>query len=141
MITRLNPETEVQRVILAALETDGELSGLTQRIYPPQAPNKPIRPFILYGVPIITPRKVDGADCADVEGAIHCFVDSGDGIPDAKAFASKAASHILRIIDEIEEIDLGEGMTLAVYVQQAQIIQDGSPSSWHSFVTYRAEAT
>lgn len=141
MITRLNPANEVQAAILTALQADAALLAICPRIYPPQAPNKPERPFVLYGVPIVTPRKVQGGDCADITGAIHCFADSGPSIPDARALALDVASHIVRIIDELEDVDLNAGMTLAVYAQQLQVMQDGDASSWHSFVTYRAEAT
>jgi len=141
MITRLNPANEVQTAILSALEADADLIALTSRIYPQQAPNKPQRPFVLYGSPIITPRKVQGGDAADVSGAIHCFADASDTAPDARAFSMDVAALIARILDGMDEVDLGDGMALAIYVNQIQCMQDGDASSWHSFVTYRAEAT
>lgn len=141
MITRLNAANQVQVAILTALQGDAALIALVPRIYPQQAPNKPKRPFVLYGSPIVTPRKVQGGDASDVSGAIHCFADASADIPDARAFSMDVASHIARILDEINEVDLGDGVALAVYVQQIQCMQDGDASSWHSFVTYRAEAT
>lgn len=141
MITRLNPTNQIQNAILRALRNDPALRALIPRIYPPQAPNSPVRPFVLYGSAITTPRKVDGGDCADVSVAIHCFADSTPIILDGRAFADNVASHIMRILDDLD-IPLDEdGMTLKVYPQQAQCLQDGDASSWHSFVTVRAEAS
>lgn len=141
MISRLIPTNEVQDAILTALQADAGLTQITPRIYPPQTPNKPQRPFVLYGSPITTPRNVQGGDCADVSGAIHCFADPTATSPDARTLVVQAAAQIARVIDEMDEIDLGDGMMLAIYVLQSQVMQDGDASSWHSFVTYRAEAS
>jgi len=141
MITRLNAANEAQAAILTALQVDQALIALVPRIYPQQAPNKPKRPFVLYGSPIVTPRKVQGGDASDITGAIHCFADSSTALPDARGFSMDVASHIARVLDDMDEVDLGDGMALAIYVQQIQCMQDGDASSWHSFVTYRAEAT
>jgi len=141
MIIRLNAANEAQAAILIALQADASLVALVPRIYPQQAPNKPKRPFVLYGSPTVTPRKVQGGDASDITGAIHCFADSSTALPDARAFAMDVASHIARVLDGMDEVDLGEGIALAVYVTGIQCMQDGDASSWHSFVTYRAEAT
>lgn len=141
MITRLIPTNEVQTAILKALLADTALRDLTPRIYPPQARNSPKRPFVLEGVPITTPRHVDGGDCADVSMAIHCFVDTIEGeISDPRAYANNINAHVARILNDLD-VEIGDGMTMKVYVQQAQVMQDGSPSSWHGFVTVRAEAS
>ncbi|AIT81597.1 tail completion protein gp17 [Novosphingobium pentaromativorans] len=140
MITRLNPANEVQEAILKALADDVALAALTSRIYPQQAPTEPVRPFVRFGAPIITPRKVDGGDSADVSAAVHCFTDSTTATPDGRQMATTIAAHIARILDAMTSISLEDGVELNVYVQQVQCMQDGDASSWHSFVTFRAEA-
>lgn len=143
MITRLNPANEAQSVILRALKADSALVALVpaSRIYPQKVPNKPNRPFVKLGVPIVTPRKVDGGDAADIDIAIHCFVAEAPAIPDPRAFSMNVASHVLRILDRIDDVALGEGMELAIYVGQAQTMQEDDADHWHSFVTLRAEAS
>jgi len=140
MITRLNPAVEVEAAIITAIKEDASLTALVSRIYPQQAPNKPQRPFILFGSPFITPRKVDGGDCANVEAAVHCFADKSATIMDARIFVTNVAAHILRILDGMEAVSLGDGAELQIYVGQVQVMNDGDPSSWHSFVTFRAES-
>lgn len=141
MITRLNPANEAQEAILRALQADAGLIALTPRVYPQKTPNKPVRPFVKLGVPVVTPRKVDGGDAADIEIAVHCFVAVTAAISDPRAFSLNVASHILRVLDRIDDVDLGEGMALAVYVGQAQTMQEEDADHWHSFVTVRAEAS
>lgn len=143
MITRLNPANEAQGAILRALKADAGLVALVpaSRIYQQKTPNKPPRPFVKLGAPIVTPRKVDGGDAADIDIAVHCFVAKSTAIPDPRAFSMDVASHILRVLDRLDEVDLGQGMALAVYVGQAQTMQEDDADHWHSFVTVRAEAT
>lgn len=142
MITRLNPTNETLPAVLAALKADAALAALipAARQYPPQTPNKPVRPFLKLGVPITTPRHVDGGDAADIDLAVHCFVTKAAGIPDPRAFATNVNSHVMRILDALEDVDLGDGMELAIYPQQAQVMQEENADSWHGFVTVRAEA-
>ncbi len=140
-MTRLLPANEVQTAILAALKADDELTAITARIYPPQAPNNPLRPFVLYGSAITTPRKVDDGDCADVSVAIHAFTASSTTVPDGRGQANTIAAHIARVLDEMDVEIEPDGTTVKVYVQQAQIMQDGDASAWHSFVTVRAEVS
>jgi len=140
MINRLNPSNEVQTAILTALQADPALLALTPRIYPPQAPNSPARPFVLYGSVIATPNKVDGGDCADLSVAIHAFTNSTTAKPDGRGLAMDIASNIARVLDDLD-VAIADGMTMKVYVQQIQCMQDGDASAWHSFVTVRAEAS
>lgn len=142
MITRLNPANEAQGAMLRALKADAALVALipASRIYPQKVPNKPKRPFVKLGVPVVTPRKVDGGDAADIDIAVHCFVSTADQIPDPRAFSMNVASHVLRILDGMDDVDLGQGMELEVYVGQAQTMQEDDADHWHSFVTVRAEA-
>lgn len=142
MITRLNPANESQSAIISALKADADLIALIPkaRIYPQQTPNNPVRPFIKMGAPIVTPIYVDGGDCADFSAAIHCFADATGDAKDARVFSMNIASHIARIINAMDSVSITGGMRLAVHVQQIQGMQDGAPSAWHSFVTFRAEA-
>lgn len=148
MITRLNAANEVYDTVLAALIDDDDLTDLipATSIYPPQPENKPARPFVLLGVPIVTPRYIDCGDASDgsnITAAVHCFADASDDIPDPRVFSLDVASHIARIINALDDVDIDydDDISMNVYVVQIQAMQDGSPSSWHSFVTFRAEAS
>jgi hypothetical protein len=148
VITRLNPANEVQAAIIAALKADSALTALVPaaRIYPQQLPNPVTRPFIRFGMPIVTARFIDNAeggddarDGADVEAAIHCFVTASTAIPDPRAFSMTVASHIARVLNGLDATEIDDYAEMAVHVGQVQPMQEENADSWHSFVTFRAE--
>src|SRR5262245_23221317 len=139
MISRLVPANEAQSAILTALKADATLIALVPRIYPQKTPNPAVRPFITLGVPIVTPRYVDGGDAADIDLAVHCFVTKTDTIPDPHRFSIDAAAHVARVVDGIDGTDLGGGAELRIYLGQVQCLREDEGDAWHSFVTLRAE--
>lgn len=144
METRLLPGNEAQSAILAALKSDARLTALipASRIYPQQVPNPVERPFIRFGELIVTPRNIDCdelPDGADITAAIHCFATATTSVPDPRAFSTRVAAHIARILNRLDAVPIDDDAEMAVHVGVVQTMQDENADSWHSFVTFRAE--
>lgn len=103
-------------------------------------------PFIKLGAIINTPLLVDGTTNgggADISSAVHCFVkfNRAAAILDPEAHVHTINSHVMRILNSIDYIDLGDGLLLAIHPRQSQAIQDGDEAdAYHGFVLFDAQA-
>lgn len=138
MITALNPTQEVRQTVLTALKADYDLTRIVaaKGIYPQQTPANVEWPFIRLGAITATPLRVQCSDGSDVIGTVHCFTKASSVAPDPEAAASLINAHVARILDQIDNYDLG-GAELSVHVTQAQVIQDTAEAgAFHGFVSY-----
>lgn len=145
MITTLEPSLAVRGKIIAALKADAGLNSLVPavRIYPGKSPASPTFPFIRVPIFISTPLRTDGQPGGDVSGVVHCFtkLNATGGILDPEAHAANINAHVVRVLDAIDAIDLGDGIDLAIHVRQAQVIEDSAEAdAYHGIVSIEASA-
>ena len=53
----------------------------------------------------------------------------------------QANSHIVRILNAMEGIEIGVGLTLDVFPRLVQVMQDDDADAYHGFVTFDAIAS
>jgi hypothetical protein len=141
MPTNLALTIDIRGKVLAALKADTALANLMPRLYPAKTPASPTWPFGKMGAPVTTPLYIDGRNGTLVAAAYHIFVKANETIPDPEAYAANACSEIVRVLNDMEGIDVGDGLTLDVIPRQAQVIQDEDADSYHGFVTFDADAS
>jgi hypothetical protein len=141
MPTNLALTIDIRGEVLNALKADPVLKGLIPRLYPARTPSKPDWPFGKMGAPITTPLYIDGRNGTLLSAAYHVYVRKTDAIADPEAYAANACSEIVRILNDMEGTDIGDGLTLDVFPRQAQVIQDEDADSFHGFVQWDADAS
>lgn len=141
MATNLDLTHDIRGKIFAAIKADSELSTTLTGFYPQTVPDAARNPFGKMGAPISTPQFVDGGDGTQYSAAVHCFTKKKPGVtddPEVQAMTINAA--FMRVLNAMEGIDIGDGLTLDVYPRQAQVMQDGDADSFHGFVLFDAVA-
>lgn len=143
MATNLDLTHDIRGKIVAALKADGALTAIVvaTRIYPQAQPANPTWPFIKIGAPISTPQFIDGGDGTQYSAAVHCFTKRTPANPDPEAQAMGINAEVVRVLNAMEGIDIGDGLTLDVIPRQAQVMQDGDADSFHGFVLFDAIAS
>lgn len=145
MTTTLDPSLSVRGKIIAAMKGDAQLTAIVPaaRIYPGKSPASPTFPFIRVPILTGTVAELDGGSGSDQSGVIHCFTKlATPGVPDPEAQAATINRHIVRIVSGIDDVDLGDGESLAVQAVQTQVIEDGAEAdAYHGIVSVRAYAT
>lgn len=141
MATNLALTVDIRGEIMAALLADAALLALIPNLYPSKTPADPRYPFGRMGQPTTTMQFIDGGNGTLFSAAYHVFVKASQAILDPEAHAADACAEIVRIIDAMEDISIGTGLSLAVYPRQTQVIQDGDADSYHGFVTFDADAS
>lgn len=145
MTTTLDPSLSVRGKIIAAMKGDAQLTAIVPaaRIYPGKSPASPTFPFIRVPILTGTVAELDGGSGSDQSGVIHCFTKLNTAsVPDPEAQAATINRHIVRIVSGIDDVDLGDGESLAVQAVQTQVIEDGAEAdAYHGIVSVRAYAT
>ena len=143
-MTTLDPSLSIRGKIIAALKSDSALIGIVPaaRIYPSKSPASPVFPFIRVPMLIGTVAELDGGSGSDQSGVIHCFTKLATAVPDPEAQAATINRHIVRIISQIDDVDLGDGESLGVQATQTQVIEDSAEAdAYHGIVSVRATAS
>lgn len=144
MTTTLDPSLSVRGKIIAALKSDSALIAIVPvaRIYPSKSPASPVFPFIRVPMLIGTVAELDGGSGSDQSGVIHCFTKLATAVPDPEAQAATINRHIVRIVSQIDDVDLGDGESLGVQATQTQVIEDSAEAdAYHGIVSVRATAS
>lgn len=144
MTTTLDPSLSVRGKIIAALKADVTLTAMVPaaRIYPGKSPASPTFPFIRVPMLIGTVAELDGGSGSDQSGVIHCFTKLASSVPDPEAQAATINRHIVRIVSQIDDLDLGDGESLGVQAIQTQVIEDSAEAdAYHGLVSVRATAS
>lgn len=144
MTTTLDPSLSVRGKIIAALKSDSALIAIVPaaRIYPSKSPASPVFPFIRVPMLIGAVAEFDGGSGSDQSGVIHCFTKLGTPVPDPEAQAATINRHIVRIVSQIDDVDLGDGESLGVHATQTQVIEDSAEAdAYHGIVSVRATAS
>lgn len=128
---------------MAALKADAALVAIVTvaRIYPQTVPATPVFPFVKLGAPIATPQFIDGNDGTQYSAAVHCFTKKATGVPDPEVQAMQVNAEVVRIMEAMEGISIGDGLTLDVFPRQVQVMQDEDADAYHGFVTFDAIAS
>ena len=144
MITPLEPSLSIRGKIIAALKADPQLNAIVPaaRVYPSKVLAGVAWPFIRVGVITTTPFRTDGQPGGDGTGAVHCFVKrDASTTPDPEARAATINAHVVRILDDIDAVELDDDAELSIHVRQAQVIEDSAEAdAYHGIVTYEALA-
>jgi hypothetical protein len=143
-MTTLDPSLSVRGKIIAALKSDAQLTAIVPaaRIYPGKSPASPTFPFIRVPMLIGTVAELDGGSGSEQSGVIHCFTKIATGNPDPEAQAATINRHIVRIVSDIDAVDLGDGESLGIHAVQTQVIEDSSEAdACHGITSIRATAT
>lgn len=139
MATNLDLTHAMRGKIIAALKTDTALAAIVgNRIYTQAVPATPSYPFIRVGAAITTPLFIDGNDGTQYSAAIHCFTKKG-GDPEVDAMTIN--SEVVRVLNDMAVLSIGDGLTMDVTPRQAQVMQDGDADAFHGFVTFDANAS
>jgi len=150
MATNLDLTQSIRGKILLELKADADLIAIVTaaRIYPQTVPATLVFPFVKMGAPITTPQFIDGNNGSSFSAAVHCFTKKKISSPaapsdvlDPEAQAMQVNSHVVRVLDAMEGIDIGDGLTLDVFPRQAQVMQDDDADAYHGFVTFDAIAS
>lgn len=140
----LDPSLSIRGKIIAALKADAGLTAIVpaDRIFPTKGPASPAFPFIRVPMLIGTPAELDGGSGSDQSGVIHNFTKLGASVPDPEAQAAVINRHIVRILSQIDEVDLGDGESLGIHVTQTQVIMDSAEAdAFHGLISVRAVAS
>lgn len=144
MTTTLDPSLSVRGKIIAVLKGDAQLVAIVPaaRIYPGKNPPSPTFPFIRVPMLVATVAALDGGGGSDHSGPIHCFTKGSAANPDPEAQAATINQHITRVLSQIDTIDLGDGESLGLHVQQTQVFSDSAEAdAYHGIVSVRATAS
>lgn len=143
MATNLDLSHPIRGKIIAALKADDALIAIVAaaRIYPQTVPATVVFPFVKLGAPITTPQFIDGGNGTQYSAAVHVFTKKADTVPDPEAQAMQVNAEIVRVLEGMEGISIGDSLTLDVIPRQAQVMQDGDADSYHGFVTFDAIAS
>ena len=143
-MTTIDPSLSVRGKIISALKADAQLTAIVPaaRIYPSKTPADPTWPFIRVPILTGTVAELDGGSGSDQSGVLHCFTKLSTGHLDPEAQAATLNRHIVRIVSQIDEIDLGDGESLGVHVVQTQVLMDPAEAdAFHGIVQVRASAS
>lgn len=143
-MTTLDPSLSVRGKIISALKSDAQLTAIVPagRIYPSKSPASPTFPFIRVPMLIGTVAELDGGSGSEQSGVIHCFTKIAASNPDPEAQAATINRHIVRILSDIDAVDLGDGESLGIHAVQTQVIEDSAEAdAYHGVVSIRATAT
>lgn len=144
MPTNLDLSAPIQGKIWAALKADAGLIAIVPAgsIYPQTVPASAAYPFIKLGETITTPQFIDGNDGSSLSAAVHVFTKLKKGsVPDPRLQAQQVNAEVVRVLNAMEGIDIGDGLTLDVFPRLAQVMQDGDADAYHGFVTFDAIAS
>lgn len=145
MTTTLDPSLSVRGKIIAALKADAHLTAMVPaaRIYPTKQPPSPTFPFIYVPMLIGTAQALDGGGGMEQAGVLHCFTKLAlPGVPDPEAQAATINQHIARILSTIDAVNLSDGESLGIHVEQTQVIMDPTEAdAFHGVVRVRALAS
>lgn len=143
-MTTLDPSLSVRGKIIAALKSDSTLIAIVPaaRIYPGKSPASPTFPLIRVPILTGTVAELDGGSGSEQSGVIHCFTKLATSVLDPEAQAATINRHIVRIVSQIDDVDLGDGESLGVHVVQTQVIEDSAEAdAYHGIVSVRATAS
>lgn len=143
-MTTIDPSLSVRGKIIASLKADAELTAIVPaaRIYPSKTPSTVVWPFIRVPMLTGTVAELDGGSGSDQSGVIHNFTKLGTGVPDPEAQAATINRHIVRIVSQIDDVDLGDEESLGIHVTQTQVIMDSAEAdAFHGLISIRAVAT
>lgn len=144
MPTNLDLTAPIEGKIFVALQADAQLAALTPavEVHPQAVPADAVTPFIKMGATIATPLFLDGRNGTSMSSAVHVFTRKKRGsVADPKGLAAEVNAHIVRILDAMDGIAIGDGLTLDIFPRQSQVMQDGDPDAFHGFVLYEAVAS
>jgi hypothetical protein len=140
MPTNLDLSRPIRGKIIAALKADAALAAMVTGIFP-QTVGEADFPWIKMGAPTATPQFIDGGDGTRYSAAVHCFTKRTAATPDPDSQAMDINAEVVRVLNAMEDIAIGSGLTLDVFPRQAQVMQDGDADSFHGFVTFEAIAS
>lgn len=144
MTTTLDPSLSVRGKIIAALKGDAQLNAIVPaaRVYPSKSPASPTFPFLRVPLLLATIAALDGGGGSDHAGQVHNFTKASPTNRDPEAQAATINRHIARVLSQIDTIDLGDGESLGLHVEQTQVIPDSAEAdAYHGLVSVRATAS
>lgn len=117
-----------------------------ERIYPPQSPPNPERPFAKYSVPITDPFVASGMDGASVAFVGKAFAETtatGADTVSGEELAHRMADAMVRALaDPLDLVPRGCPFPATAHVtwEQTQVIQDRAEADrFHALVACRAD--
>lgn len=144
MTTTLDPSLSVRGKIVAALKADAQLTAIVPaaRIYPSKVAAGQEWPFIRVPLAVATAAELDGGSGSELSGVVHCFAKIGSDVLDPEARAATINLHIVRVLSQMDAIELDDGESIGVHATQWQVMSDPAEAdAYHGIVSYLARAT
>ena len=141
-MTTIDPILPVRGKVIASLKADSALAALVgTRIYPSKVPADVLWPFVRLDGMTSTPYRVDGSSGGEVSGILHNFVKLDTSHPDPEASCARINAAMVRILDAIDVVELGNGQSMSVEVTLSQVIPDSAEAdAYHGAVRFEALA-